>query len=311
MLMVRKMLAASGVAVMVSGCATFQGGMPNLPFNVEDELGIVQGQLKDAASVKVYYDAPSVENRNKFIASRLVITNIEYLKFIKSLSAEEAQIHSATDVLVFSLDVLATASTVINAKTALSGLSSMVGGARLSIDKNAFHEKTMSALISAMNAQRKDVLKRILKGNALDLNGYSFEHALSDINDYYLAGTINGALMSIQKDSAVKEDRADAEIRAFSVGRDVKFVDSAAQARVDAIISAVDKLGDDALFGLIKAPPVTDQFVDSVVSARDPQGLRNTNRKVAVTILKMRIMLSKRTEDSLAAWEAAVKSVSH
>lgn len=297
------------VGLSLSGCATFQGGMPNLPFNTEEELGIVKDQLKTAASVQTYYDAPSVETRNKFIASRLVITNIEYLKFIKQLSADEAQIHAAADILVLSLDVASTAFTPVKTKTILSGLSSITGGARLSIDKNAFLEKTMSALVSAMNAQRKDVLKRIIKGTAIDLNGYTFEQALSDINDYYLAGTFHGALTSIQRDASVKEDKADAEIRTFMTSRDAKFVDSSVQTRVDSLLSEVDKLPDASLFGLVKAPPVTDPFAEKVVAATDPGNLRNTDRKAAITALKMRIVLSKRDEDSLSAWDAAIRAL--
>lgn len=297
------------ICSVLFGCSTFQGGMPNLPFNVEEELGIVKSELKNSASVKTYYESPSSDTRNKFIASRLVITNIEYLNFIKNLSAEESQIHSATDILVLSLNVLSASFTPVNTKTSLSALSSMIGGGRLSIDKNAYHEKTMSALISAMNAQRKDVLKRLLKGAQVDLNVYSFEQALSDINDYYLAGTFNGALASIQHDAAIKEDKADGDIKTFMMSRESKFVDATTQARVASILANVDKLSEVAVFNLVNAPPVTDQFTDNVVTARDPQGLRSKDKNVAQSILKMRVVLSKRDESNLSAWEASVSSL--
>ncbi len=307
--MFKAVISGLSCTLLLGGCVAFQGGMPNLPFNVEEELGIVKSQLKSSASVKTYYDAPSIETRNKFIASRLVITNIEYLKYIKALSAEESQIHSAADILVLSLDIAATAFSPVNTKTVLTALSSVTGGSRLALDNNAFYEKTMSALIAAMNAQRKEVLQRIIKGTVTDLNGYTFEQALSDINDYYLAGTLQGALVSIQRDAGTKEVNADAAIKVFMAARDTKFVDIAVQSRVDKLLGDVDKLADSALFGLIKAPPVTDPFVESVVAARDPQNLRDKDRAAATSILKMRIVLSRRDENSLAAWEAAVKSV--
>ena len=297
------------LSLVFSGCATFQGGMPNLPFNTEEELGIVKTELKDAASVKTYYAAPSVETRNKFIASRLVITNIEYLKYIKNLSAEESQIHSATDILVLSLDAISTAMSPVNTKTVLSGVSSITGGTRMAIDKNAYHDKTMSALISTMNAQRKEILNRLLKGTVLDLNGYPFEQALADISDYYLAGTINGALSSIQHDAVVKESNAEGQIHTFMAKRDKGFADPTTQGRVSSILAELDKLKDADLFGLVKAPPVTEPFVENVVAARDPKGLSNTDRSAALSILKMRVVLSKRDENSLSAWEAAVKSL--
>ncbi|KUE80057.1 hypothetical protein ATO46_16535 [Aeromonas schubertii] len=306
-----KRLLSVGVVVLLAGCATFQGGMPDLPFNTEEELGIVKANLKDAASVNTYYNSPSLETRNKFIASRLVITNIEYLKYIKNLSAEESQIHSATDILVLSLDVAATAFSPVTTKTILSSLSSVTGGTRMAIDKNAYADKAMSALVSAMNAQRKEVLKRIVVGSAMSLNGYTFEQALSDINDYYLAGTINGALSSIQRDAAVKEAAADSAITVAMGKRDSNFVDANIQARVDKMLGAVSKLTDQQLFDLVSSPPVTNAEIAKVVAARDPGNLRANNRDAAIKIIKMMIVLSNRDEKSLFAWEASVKSVAN
>lgn len=297
------------IALILSACSTFNGGMPNLPYNTEEELAIVKDALKSDASVKSFYDAPTVERRNRFIASRLLITNIEYLKFIKAMSVEESQIHSASEILVLSLDVASTAFTPVKTKTILSALSSITGGTRLSIDKNVFMEKSMSALVSAMNAQRKEVLTRLIKGSALDLNGYSFEQALSDTNDYYLAGTFHGAFTAIQKDASVKEEKAEAVIQFEMKKRNPQFLDAVVKARVESLLSQVDALSDETLFGLIKAPPVTDGFIDSVVAARDPSNLRNSDKKAAVAILKMRIVLSERDDKNLSAWEAAVKAV--
>ena len=64
-----------------------------------------------------------------------------------------------------------------------------------------------------MNAQRKVVLERILKGMMNTLEDYSFEQALADIYEYYQAGTFMGAVMAIQADSGAKEKEADQEIK--------------------------------------------------------------------------------------------------
>jgi len=282
--------------------------MPNLPFNTEDDLGIVRERLKSYASVKTYYDSPSVWKRNKFIASRLVITNIEYLRFIKNLSAEESQIHAASDILILSLDIVSRAVSPAATKTILSGISSITGGSRLAIDKNAYKEKTMTALVSVMNAQRKEVLNRILKGTGLDLNRYPFEQALSDINEYYLAGTINGAMSTIQQESAAKELKNETEIRTFMENRSVAFADVEVQSRVDALLDKIDYLEVSELYSLNTSPPVTDPYTEKVVSARDPHNRRVHYREDAISILKMRIILSKRDTESLMAWEAAIAS---
>jgi hypothetical protein len=305
----QRLVVSTLICLFLSGCANFKGGMPDLPFDAETELGIVKDKLKDEVSVKSYYAAPTPINRNKFISYRLIITNIEYLKYIKAMSAEEEQLHSATDVLIVSLNVAASAVNPVNTKTIISSLSAITAGTRLAIDKNTYFDKTMSALISAMNAQRKDVLTRIIKGTMSNLDGYPFEQALTDLNDYYLAGSLPGALTAIQKDAGGKEAQADAKITQLMATRDAAFVEPVVQNRVDTLLDRASKLPDASLFELVKAPPVTDAFVDSVVSARDPKKLRETDKNMALTILKMRIVLSQRDDKSLVAWEAAIKSM--
>jgi hypothetical protein len=304
----KKFIALITLMLILSGCANMNGGMPTIPFDPEAELGVVTKDLAAQSSVKIYYDAPTLQNRNKFISTRLIMTNIAYIRFIKDMSAEEAQLHSATDILVVSLDVAAAAAAPVNAKTIMSGLSSIIGGSRLALDKNTFHEKTMSALISSMNAQRKEVLARILQGSGASLEGYSFEQALSDLNDYYLSGSIPGALSAIQKDAGAKEVKADDKINLLMVKRDSGFLDAASQMRVNNLLDAVAKLSAVNAIDIGKTPPVTDAFTELSVSRRDPTNRRLTDSKAAIEIIKMRIILSQRDEKSLGAWEAAVKA---
>lgn len=295
---------------LLSGCATLKGGMPSPPFDIEKDLGEVKEALQKSMSVKAYYDSPSEAARNKFVSSRLVIINIEYIKFIRSLSAEESQIHAATDILVLSLDIASSAFAPRATKTILSAVSSSIGGARLSIDDNFYYKKTVPVLISSMNAERKAVFLKIIEGTSKDLNGYPFEQALADINEYYLAGTIQGALNAIQRDSGAKESSKDQAIQTFLKARDTKSLDATLQVRVGKIMDSLDKLDDTTLFDLNKKPPATETWIDTVVNNRDPNRKRESDRDAAIKILKMRVVLSERDEKSLSAWEAAVKSES-
>jgi hypothetical protein len=294
--------------ITLTGCATLSGGMPNPPFDVEKDLGELKSALQQSMSVKAYYEKPSVESRNKFVSSRLVIINIEYLKYIKSLSAEESQIHAATDILILSLDIASTALTPVSTKTVLSALSAAIGGVRLSIDDNFYYQKTVPVLIAAMNAERKSIMLKVIQGMAKNLNGYPFEQALSDVNEYYLAGTIPGALNAIQKDSGAKENDADEKIQTFLKNRDPSFLDEVVQSRIDKLLDSVETLNEQTLFDLNKNPPVAEAWIEAVVNSRDPNKKRYNDRKSAAMILKMRIVLSRRDDDAIQAWEAAIIS---
>ena len=302
-----KKLLILPLIVMLSGCATLGGGMPRPPFDIEKDIGELQSALQNSMSVTAYYSSPSEVSRNKFVSSRLVLINIEYIKFIKGLSAEESQIHAATDILVLSLDIASTAFTTLTTKTVLSALSAGIGGTGLSIDENFYHKKTVPVLILAMNAERKAILLKIIQGISKDLNGYPFEQALSDVNEYYIAGTIQGALNAVQRDSGAKENEADKKIQTFLKSRETKFVDAAAQSRIDQLLDEVDRLDDSKLFDLNKKPPVSEAWIEMVVNNRDPNKKREVDKETAIKILKMRIVLSQRDDNSFNAWEAAIK----
>ena len=296
-------------AFSLCGCSSFGGGMPDLPYNIKEDLGVAKEQLSSYASIKLFYDDPKEINRNKYISAKLLTINYAYLEFIKGLTSEEAVIHSASEILILALDIGATAYTVTTTKTILSGISSIIGGARLSIDKNAYYEKSMTALVSGMNANRKEILVRILDGMGKSLDSYPIEQAVSDINDYYQAGTIMSAISTLQKESGAKEEKADEAIGEIMLKRDKGFVNATNQAQIDSMLNEVDKLTDDSAKSLVTAPPITDPTVSSLVQARDPNNLRLTDASVAKQILKMQIVYWDRNDTNLKLWKAAIASL--
>jgi hypothetical protein len=91
--------------------------------------------------------------------------------------------------------------------------------------------------------------------------------------------------------------------------REDDFAKQEKQERIDKILDGIDALPDDKAIALEKAPPVTDTTADAVVGARDPNNERAKNAGVAKEMLKTRAVLgSNRSDDVLAAWEAAVKA---
>jgi len=197
------------------GCTNLRyAGAPPPSYNVNKDLKQLAEHFKPATAVSNYYSlpAPTPKDRDVIISARLVMINLEYLKWLRKVTAEKQFLDTATDVLIMSLNIAATAAGGESTKTVLSAISAGVVGSKASIDKHYFYEKTVPALIAAMNAQRKAVLARILENMKRDLEGYSFEQALADIYEYYQAGTFMGAVMAIQADSGVKEKKADKDI---------------------------------------------------------------------------------------------------
>jgi len=73
-----------------------------------------------------------------------------------------------------------------------------------------------------MNATRKDVLVRIYSGLELNHKKYSLMKALIDIEDYFQAGTIIGALNAVSESSGAQKTKADKKIENILEGTYIK-----------------------------------------------------------------------------------------
>ena len=59
-----------------------------------------------------------------------------------------------------------------------------------------------------MRADRKEALTLLLKGRKATYDKYSIESAVGDITNYYRAGTLASAIVSISKSASTAEDAA-------------------------------------------------------------------------------------------------------
>src|SRR5208337_2734784 len=208
-----------------AGCASQQvlrnPGSPEQSFDDEKDIQALEQQYGQASAITNYYKGPkTMEARNEFIAGCLTLINLQYIKFIRNLSATKAQMESAFDILISGVGLATTLSGGQATKAALGAVSTGVGATRTSIDKNFFYEQTLPALITAMNAQRKVALVPIVEGMKLDVDKYPFEQGITDLSTYYFAGTLVGALQGVEKDSAATGADAQTKIdKAIEIAR--------------------------------------------------------------------------------------------
>jgi hypothetical protein len=233
------------VAVLgLGGCQTMRGGgAPPPAFDIEDDMKALAAEFSTATSVSNYYTAipeNRVNSRNRFISGRLVQIDLQYIQFIRALTSDKQRLDTAADLANLSLGLAGTLVGGVRAKTNLAAAVTGLNGAKATVDKQYYYEKSMDALVGTMNARRKEVLVGILDGLATkNVDEYPFEVALTDLNEYYMAGTLNGALRFINAESATKEKQSDERIRA----RLTKTTEDI----VDAIGRLTDALGGAAV----------------------------------------------------------------
>ncbi len=208
----------------LTGCTMFtEPFAPPQSFDTDADIQALETVYGTASSITGYYAKGATQNkttRNEFISGRLALINLQYNRFVRKFAADKAQIDTVLDMLQLGTDLAITVVGGASTKAALGAASAGITGTRTSVDKNFFYEQTVPVLIAAMNAARKKALLPILKGIDADLTAYPFADAVSDLQDYYMAGTFVGGRQAIQKDAGVKEAEADLDIAQF---RNTKF----------------------------------------------------------------------------------------
>lgn len=305
-------------ATLFTGCGSVRKpGFPKQSYNEKAQIKTLEKEFEKPRMISAYYALcarPGVTEeekhaaRNRIIDGRLALINLNYNQFVSEFSFTKQSIDFSAEMTELGVNLATTAVGGSSAKTILGAVSAGITGTRLAIDKNFFYEKTVTVLVTSMNAQRKVALVPILRGMKASTDDYPLAQVLSDLDGYYFAGTFLGALQSIQAEAGATDKEAQATINFI---RNPGFTEEAAQSKVEALLEEVDGLTDAQVLDIEKAPPVrADAELDSLIRARDPGNLRNSDAAVARQILKMRILMDgRRDEESLSKWGAAIKSV--
>ena len=145
--------------------------------------------------------------RNATIDSRLRVIDLQFAEFIETLAKENVQ----ADFGVAAVQVGVGAAGSLVAETTsqiLSAASGALSGTHQAFNKTALFSQSFPALLAQMIAGRKAVLVKIMKGRQLSIAKYPLPAALRDLEAYYFAGSLPGAVVSTSADAKLKNDEA-------------------------------------------------------------------------------------------------------
>ena len=150
--------------------------------------------------------------RNEFIESALPFLDDAYTDYIISLQAGQDRTNFIADVVELGTSA---AVGITNGERPLQilgiALTAFRGGRR-SADLNFYKEQTVPILISKMDGNRAKVRATILNREKSGVDDYPIGAAISDIVDYYNAGTLVRAFTELQKDTAVQTKQSEEEV---------------------------------------------------------------------------------------------------
>ena len=183
----RAILALLFISSWGAGCVTISSG----PTRIFDSSAEIPSLMAYASVPDNHTDKQS---RNTFIAARMYAIDLEYSTYFERLLKERQLGSSALDATLLGLTA---ATTIVHgdaAKTALGAVSTAFAGARTDIDQDIYMAQTLQILMNTMEAQRLAIRNRLDANMKLDATDYTAWRALTDLDDYYRAGTLAGAL---------------------------------------------------------------------------------------------------------------------
>ena len=310
MTIVRNVIGHIGALALLAGCASFEG-FPDRPVSTGDDLK----QLTDvyfSDDFRAKYDVANASDdakrqaRNEIINGRLAAYDIQFNRFQRQLHQEGAGVNLSTDAIILGLGA---AGAVVSGGTSqlLSAAAGGVTGLRGAIDRDLFFEKTMPVLLQEMNAQRKSIRVQIRKGLSKGIADYPLGQGLADIEAYYFAGTIPGALNGIVESAGAKGAKAEAILLGVVTKEAVTeaVLDGANKNIVD-----IDGLTDEQALRLVLIlENIFPKDVPVFGRELDPNGVRFTNGTDAKTFMKAVTPRLNRTIDNVEKLRDAIASV--
>jgi len=148
--------------------------------------------------------------RDQIVYRTLADIESTYGRFEVQLTTSRATESVLADTAQLGITAAITVVSASDVKDILAASLSGLQGTQLSFDKNFFREKTTESLISQMRADRKNLEAQIISRLAAqdvipktdpttkaDIAAYSLDAAWIDVTQYYYAGTVPSALVSI------------------------------------------------------------------------------------------------------------------
>lgn len=195
-------LALLVFAAAIQGCADNVRGGPSTTLHVTSDghAGLSTG-TQAVAPGDDFVEVGSKDDRDKRIVKALIVIDERYESFVQDLNHDRTLLDAGSGIAAVALGVAGTLTSATQAKTNLAAGAALLAGSTAVIDKTVFYEKTVTALVAAMDAGRSEVLVRIRAGMAQELNVYRPSDAWRDLLGYERAGTLLGAVGYVQATS--------------------------------------------------------------------------------------------------------------
>jgi len=200
------------IILLAVGCAALKA-YPDRPVSVDDQLRNLTWCFDPSSEKPPESGVGLTAWRNEVVNCRIRAIDLQFTSFEQSIARENIGLNTGADIAVLGLGAATALTGGAGTKSILGAISGGVIGTKGIIDKDVFYSKTMPALLTQMEAQRKSQLVKIRNGLKLPVGTYPLSEALIDVEEYFKAGSIPAALQGIIEQAGATGRDATVELK--------------------------------------------------------------------------------------------------
>ncbi|MGZ6010763.1 MAG: hypothetical protein ACXWK0_02920 [Caulobacteraceae bacterium] len=226
------------LSIALGGCVSITGPVPVVDAaksRTANDIylnGDVVGPFNSPDSSKRFGMSP-LQWRNAVVGARLDAVDQNYEAYARALRSERTSFNLASDPLALGL----AGGGSVAAKSAANGLAAASAGiiaANSTLNKDAYANATVEALIAQMDAGRATVRAEIEQGLKNSDVAYRLDSALGDVQRYERAGTLERAISQVTTAANAAKVAAEANL---DLVRNTQFI-----ASTDAAVKVNDRV---------------------------------------------------------------------
>lgn len=195
------------LCLMACSCISTMRGTPQRPFEpglVTDKATLKQAVLDLSSGALDGTDKK--KQRDNEVSKLLSAVDANYFEFRKDVRANSRHSSAASGMLTLLMTIAGGLTESAGVKNRYLLGTNLVGGTSTQFQKSYLYESNIAALIAKMDADRDKTLAEIM--NMMEDDDYRGHLALLNVHKYFVKGTLESAVTSIEK--AATEDARDA-----------------------------------------------------------------------------------------------------
>lgn len=195
-------------ALLLQGCLA-SNRAPDRLYSVPVELDVVRA--KQGTLFDLYYSMGltpdrAIAVRNEIVAQRMYAIDVLYTEYESALTRESQDIGFAALTTAGTLAIASPLFASAATKSVLAAIAAAVLGAKSHYDSEVLLAQTIRTIQKQMRASRLRIATEIAAKVSQDTLSYPLAAALSDVEDYYNAGTLTTGIVDTSTTVGLQED---------------------------------------------------------------------------------------------------------